>query len=56
MYKRYGLIGCIRIIGSILFTKLFFPQARLIRLPFDIRNKKFIQIGKSFYHRVRMQS
>ena len=48
MYQRYGLIGCYKIIISLIYTKLFFPKARLIRLPFDIRNKKFIQIGQNF--------
>jgi len=33
---------------SFIFTKLCFPQARLIRLPFDIRNKHRIKIGKGF--------
>ena len=48
MFERYGLIGCMKLIISLIYTKLFFPQARLIRLPFDIRNKRFTQIGKSF--------
>ena len=29
-------------------TKIFFPKARLIRFPFDIRGKKFIKFGKNF--------
>jgi acetyltransferase-like isoleucine patch superfamily enzyme len=33
---------------SWLYTKIYFPHAKIIRLPFDIRNKKFIQIGKQF--------
>ncbi len=48
MYKRYGLIGLIRILISLIYTKLFFPKARLIRLPFDIRNKRLIRIGSEF--------
>lgn len=45
LLTRYGLIGSLRIIISSLYTKLFFSNARLIRVPFDIRNKKYIQIG-----------
>ena len=48
MYKRYGLLGCIKLVKAIIFTKIFYPKARLIRLPFDIRNKRFIQIGSAF--------
>ena len=48
MIKRYGFIGLIKIIISYLYTKIFFRSARLVRLPFDIRNKKFIEIGKGF--------
>lgn len=48
MYKRYGLIGCFKLILSVLYTKIFYPQARLIRLPFDIRNRKYIKISKRF--------
>lgn len=33
---------------SFVFTKIFFRKARLIRLPFSIKNKNFIEIGKNF--------
>lgn len=48
MLERYGLLGSLKLGISLIYTKLFFKQARLIRLPFDIRNKKFIEIGKKF--------
>jgi acetyltransferase-like isoleucine patch superfamily enzyme len=48
MIKRYGVIGTLRMVISLIYTKLFFSQARIIRLPFDIRNRKWIQIGKNF--------
>ena len=48
MFRTYDSLGTLRLLFSYLYTKLFFPQARLIRLPFDIRNKKFIKIGKKF--------
>jgi lipopolysaccharide O-acetyltransferase len=48
MFSRYGILGSLRLIISLIYTKLFFNQARIIRLPFDIRNKKNIKIGKNF--------
>lgn len=48
MIKRYGFLGSMRLLGSLLYTKIFFRQARLIRLPFDIRNKRNIKIGNNF--------
>lgn len=48
MLKRYGFFGLLKLIRSLVYTKLFFSQARLIRLPFDIRNKKNIKIGANF--------
>jgi acetyltransferase-like isoleucine patch superfamily enzyme len=48
MLKRYGFLGSIRLFLSLIYTKLFFRKARLIRLPFDIRNKKCIKLGKNF--------
>lgn len=48
MIKRYGILGALRLLISLIYTKIFFRQARLIRLPFDIRNRRFIKIGKKF--------
>lgn len=48
MLKKYGLLGTIRLLTSLIYTKVFYPRARLIRLPFDIRNKRYIKIGKNF--------
>ena len=33
---------------NVIKTKIFFPKARLIRFPFDIRGKKYIKYGKNF--------
>ena len=44
MQKRYGVIGVMKLFCSLLFTKIFFRKARIIRLPFDIRNKHLIEI------------
>lgn len=48
MIKRYGLLGVFKIMSSYLYTKFFYKQARLIRLPFDIRNSWGISIGENF--------
>jgi acetyltransferase-like isoleucine patch superfamily enzyme len=47
MIKRYGIAGAIKLMFSLIYTKLFFNEARLIRLPFDIRNKGFINLGRN---------
>jgi len=44
---QYGWIGVIRMICYYINTKLFFRKSSLIRLPIDIRGKKFIDFGKS---------
>lgn len=48
LYKKYGVLGTFHICISFLYTKLFFRDSRLIRLPFDIRNRKNIKLGKNF--------
>jgi lipopolysaccharide O-acetyltransferase len=45
---KYGIFGFSKLLISVIYTKLFFRQARLIRLPFDIRNKNNIKIGRGF--------
>lgn len=46
MLKRYGFLGSMRLFVSLIYTKIFFRKARLIRLPFDIRNRKNIDFGQ----------
>jgi len=46
MLKRYGLIGSLKLFISLIYTKIFFNSARIIRLPFDIRNRHLISLGK----------
>lgn len=47
MFKQYGFIGFVNLCISWLYTKLFFRSSRLIRLPFDIRNRKNISFGRN---------
>ena len=42
---RYGFLGFTKLLFDFLKTKLFFNKSRLIRFPFDIRNRKFIDLG-----------
>jgi lipopolysaccharide O-acetyltransferase len=51
MYKKlklYGFFGFFKMFRNLVRTKIFFPQARIIRFPFDIRNRKYIKIGVGF--------
>jgi len=47
-FRKYGCLGSAKLVVSVIYTKLLFPKARLIRLPFDIRNRKSIKIGNNF--------
>ncbi|ALL04403.1 acetyltransferase [Pedobacter sp. PACM 27299] len=47
MISKYGLIGSFKLFLSFFYTKLFHPKSRIIRLPFDIRNKKYINLGRN---------
>lgn len=46
MLRKYGFFGLLGIVRSLLFTKIIFKSARLIRLPIDIRNRRYINFGK----------
>lgn len=46
--RRYGFLGTIRLLSDLIKTKLLLSSARLIRFPFEIRNKNYIKIGKGF--------
>ena len=37
-----------KLIINFIKTKVFFPKARIIRFPFDIRGKKYIKYGRNF--------
>ena len=50
---KRGVLEFLYLCKCKLFTMLFYPNARLIRLPIDFRGKKGINIGKRFttgYH------
>lgn len=45
---KFDFIGLVKMIVSFIYTKIFFSKAKIIRLPFDVRNKKFILISEGF--------
>ncbi|MBQ8625401.1 MAG: acetyltransferase [Agathobacter sp.] len=45
---RYGLYETVLNVKNLIITKLFYPNARLVRFPFYARNKKHISFGKGF--------
>jgi lipopolysaccharide O-acetyltransferase len=47
-YQGYGLGQIIYLLISLFFTKIFFPSARLIRLPFFFRLNGHLTLGKGF--------
>ena len=44
-YSQYTFFTKLKLIISLIYTKIYFPKSRLIRLPIDIRNKKNIWWG-----------
>jgi len=50
--KRYLTIytfrGFLKLIVNTIRTRLFYPGAKIIRFPFDIRGRKFIKFGAGF--------
>jgi acetyltransferase-like isoleucine patch superfamily enzyme len=46
--KKYGLLGFCYLVVCLVYTRLAFRGAKIIRLPFDIRNRRNIRIGKRF--------
>lgn len=46
MVKKYDVIGAVKLVLSYIHTKLFYGKSRLIRLPFDVRNKSNIDFGQ----------
>lgn len=46
--RKYDFLGFLKMTLSFIYTKLFFSKAKIIRLPFDIRNKKYIKISEGF--------
>lgn len=46
--SKYELIGKIKLFYSFIITKILYKRARLVRQPFDIRGKKYIELNYGF--------
>jgi lipopolysaccharide O-acetyltransferase len=44
--SRYGLWGSLVLLKNLILTRIYFSSARLVRSPFRIRGRRFIQFGK----------
>lgn len=48
VFKRYSFLEIIRMFYFVFRTKIIFKNARIIRFPFDVRGRNYIQIGRNF--------
>lgn len=48
LLNRYSFIQLIRLMRDVAVTKLFFRPARIVRLPVDVRGKRFISMSTGF--------
>lgn len=46
--SKYDFLGRIKLFYSFIITKILYKRARLIRQPFDIRGKKYIELNEGF--------
>jgi lipopolysaccharide O-acetyltransferase len=46
--KSLGFLGSFRLVLTLIFSKIFFPTARIVRYPFYIRNEGELNIGVGF--------
>lgn len=47
-FKSLGFFGSFRLAFVLIFSKIFFPTARIVRYPFYIRNEGILKIGVGF--------
>lgn len=48
LFRRYSLLQLFKLGLDVVRTKILFPNARIIRFPFDLRGKKYIDISEGF--------
>lgn len=46
LIARYGIMGLSRLVLDLIYTRLFFPKARLIRRPVYLRGRRHIYLGE----------
>jgi lipopolysaccharide O-acetyltransferase len=48
MLQRYGVMGMLRLARDLIHTKIFYPRARIVRVPAYVRGARHIRWGASF--------
>ena len=48
LFQRYSLFQLFKLAIDVVRTKFLFSKARIIRFPFDVRGKKYINISEGF--------
>lgn len=48
VWRRYGLVGLVRLVIDMGITRIAFPGARLVRRPFYVRGRRGIRWGRGF--------
>ena len=48
MLKVYGFRGLLKLLCDVLYSRLFYPGARIVRRPFYMRGARHVAIGKGF--------
>lgn len=46
--KSLGILGCFRLVITLIISRFFFPNARIVRYPFYIRKEGRLKIGLGF--------
>lgn len=48
MLQRYGVLGVLRLVRDLIHTKIFYPGARIVRVPAYVRGARHIRWGANF--------
>ena len=48
MLQRYGVLGMLRLARDLIHTKIFYPGARIVRVPAYVRGARHIRWGANF--------
>lgn len=48
MVQRYGVLGMLRLARDLIHTKIFFPGARIVRVPAYVRGARHMRWGANF--------
>jgi lipopolysaccharide O-acetyltransferase len=48
MLQRYGVLGMLRLVRDLIHTKIFYPGARIVRVPAYVRGARHMRWGANF--------